>query len=421
MTAEPIDFTERVARAARERARQQAKHGQAAWLDECATSASGQPFANLANSLIALRKDEVIADCFAFDEMLQNTILVAPLQGQTDLQEVRPVTDVDVGILQEYLQEAGLARLGKDTAHQAVDIRAHECAFHPVREYLEGLEWDGSPRLNSWLPSYLGTVASAYTSEIGRMFLVSMVARIMEPGCQSDYMLVLEGPQGRGKSTACRILGGEWFSDGLPDITSGKDVSQHLPGKWLIEIAELSALSKAEASALKAFLTRTTERYRPSYGRREVIQPRQCVFIGTTNQHAYLRDETGGRRFWPVKVGDIDTDALAVDRDQLFAEAVRIYRGGIQWWPDRDFEREHIVPQQASRFDADVWAETIRPYLDDRSSVLIGEIARQPLGITTNRIGRADQNRIAQILESFGWHRLSKDRHGNVPWGPAEQ
>jgi predicted P-loop ATPase len=122
-------------------------------------------------------------------------------------------------------------------------------------------------------------------------------------------------------------------------------VSQHLQGKWLIEVGELSALNRAETTTLKAFITWQTERYRPSYGRKEVHQPCQSVFVGSTNDQSYLRDPTGGRRFWPVKVGTIDLEALAPDRDQLFAEAVQLYKSGVRWWPDKDFELEHIKPE----------------------------------------------------------------------------
>lgn len=389
------------------------------WHSLCILDPKGEPLPVLANANIALRNDPALADCFAFDEMLKAPLLVRPLPGGDNDHTVRPVSDNDVGIVQDHLQRAGLHRLPKDTTHQAVDLRAQECAFHPVRDYLSGLEWDGRLRLETWLSEYFGTENTLYVAEIGRMFFVAMVARIFASGCKADYMLVLEGAQGTRKSTACGILGGDWFSDALPDVTQGKDVSQHLRGKWLIEVSEMHAMNRAETTHLKAFITRDTERYRPSYGRREVIEPRQCVFIGTTNRSAYLRDETGGRRFWPVKTGNIDTEALARDRDQLFAEAVELYRRNVHWWPGASFEREHIAPEQDARFEDDVWEEAISEFLRGKSSVLVGKIARDALHIETPRIGRAEQNRITAILERRGWHRQRKDWRGNIPWAPT--
>jgi predicted P-loop ATPase len=254
------------------------------------------------------------------------------------------------------------------------------------------------------------------------MFLIMMVARIFKPGCQANYMMVLEGQQGTLKSSACRILGDKWFSDSLPDVKQfDKDVSQHLNGKWLIEVGEMSALDKAEAAALKAFITRDVERYRPSYGRKEVIEPRQCVFVGTTNKSMYLRDETGGRRFWPVMVGTIDLESLAADRNQLLAEAVHYFQLGEQWWPDGEFEREIIRPEQDARYEADAWEERIAAYLTPGAvggatvyRVTISDVARN-LDIEVRNLGVADQRRIRAALSRLGWERRKdgkKDAHG---------
>jgi predicted P-loop ATPase len=396
---------------------------QGSWLSKAQRDRQNEPRPNLFNAMLALREDARIAGLFAYDEMLRAPIVLRPFpEGKSHQDgepfEPRPVRDADVAALQELLQASGLEKLGKHTVHQAVDLRADERRFHPVRDFLNTLQWDGTLRLVRWLVTYFGAEDTEYHRRIGCMFLVAMVTRIFEPGCKSDYMPILEGPQGSLKSTACRVLGGTWFSDNLPDIrTAGKDVAQHLNGKWLIEVAEMSALDKAEASALKAFVTRTVERYRPSYGRKEVIEPRQCVFVGTTNKAAYLRDETGGRRFWPVRVGVIDIEGLTRDRDQLFAEAVHLYRQGCHWWPDADFEREFMAPEQEARYEADVWEEAIRGFLADKQRVTVLEVARDGLHIDLPRIGTADQRRITAALERLGWGR-GKRAGSARPWVP---
>jgi len=378
------------------------------WTQYLQRDDKGEALNNLANAMRAMRSANELQDCFSFDEMLRAAVLTRPVPRGRDDGLPRPVADTDASLAQEWLQRNGLRRLGKDTTHQAVDLRAQERRFHPVRDYLNALRWDGKPRLGRWLTYYLGAEEQSgeYLARIGTLFFVAMVARVMKPGTKCDYMLVLEGEQGARKSTACKILGGDWFSDNLPDIrSSGKDVSQHLNGKWLIEVAEMSSLDKADANALKSFITRTEERYRPSYGRKEVIEPRQCVFIGTTNKSAYLRDETGARRFWPVKCGTtIDIEALIRDRDQLFAEAVYLFRSGADWWPDIEFEREHVKPEQEARYEGDAWEQAISDWLNTKPKVVtILAVAREALSIEKGKLGTADQRRISAALERLGW------------------
>jgi predicted P-loop ATPase len=396
------------------------------WASRCIFDDYGRIIPNLANVLIALRALPEVKDAFAYDEMscsarIRAALPVAPDGESASFAKIpRAVRDEDVSQLQEWLQHQGMPKIGKDQVHQAVDQRAMERAFHPVRDYLDGLKWDKTPRLDDWLSTYLGSAKDAYTAKIGRMFLIGMVARISEPGCKMDYMLVLEGEQGARKSSALRILAGdEWFSDSLPDLHHSDPVrlSMHLRGKWLVEIGELSAFGKADTEALKAFITRQEEKFTPKFARKEVVEPRQCAFAGSTNKDTYLKDETGARRFWPTALGRINLDALARDRDQLFAEAVVAYRMGDHWWPDGAFEREHIKPQQAARHEADAWEGPIRRFVKGLERATIAEVANGALDIATGKISMADQKRIAGVLTGIGWAptRTMSERF----WTPA--
>jgi hypothetical protein len=386
-----------------------------AWHHDCLTDGNGKIMPVVANAIVAIQNEPRIANSIAFDEMMWVPMLVGSIDDGSVFP--RPLKETDVIKVQRWMQIAGIKRIGKETVRDAVDICAEERSFHPVRNYLKALQWDGLPRLDTWLAMHLGAEATPYTRVVGRMFLVSMVARIFRPGCKADHMLILEGSQGLLKSSACNVLAGTWFSDDMPDITM-KDAKQHLRGKWLIEVAEMHAMSRADTTLLKSFITRTEERYRPSFGRLEVSEPRQCVFIGTTNQDVYLRDETGGRRFWPVKCGHIDIAKLTADRDQLFAEAVHLYQAGEPWWPTKDVEREHIQPQQASRYEPDAWEENISKYLAGKTDVTIGEVANRALQLTTDRIGTADSRRIAAALDHLNWKR-GKVTGQRRPWHPA--
>lgn len=366
-----------------------------------------RPFcANVGNAITLLETEPALQSMLAYDEMsgLQIVLHAAPKPGEERPPAApftpRPLLDEDVVAVQHWLQWKALRGLGRVAAYDAILKRARDCSFHPVRDYLDALQWDGKERLPFWLSDYLDAPDDAYARAIGPMFLIAMAARILRPGCKADYMLVLEGPQGLLKSQACAVLGGPWFSSSLPDITNVKDAMQHLRGKWLIEIAELHAIGRAETTLLKSFISREV-------GRSEVVQPRQCLFIGSTNEQGYLRDQTGNRRFWPVKCSAPDVDALSRDRDQLFAEAVVRFRRGEHWWPDPAFEKATIAPEQELRRDTDAWEPKIADWLEATTDqkVLIWEVAAKALSIEVARLGRADQNRIVAALIRAGWER----------------
>jgi predicted P-loop ATPase len=289
---------------------------------------------------------------------------------------------------------------------EEIALRAKHNTFHPVQERLNGLNWDGKPRVKNWLPIYLGVEITddkrEYIYAVGEMFLLQMVARIYQPGCKADYVLILEGPQGRKKSTALEVLAGEdWFSDDLPPLTE-KDAKLHLRGKWLVELGEIKRTLRVDPETFKAFQTRKVDRYRPPYGRTDIDQPRQCVFAGTVNSDEYFTDETGNRRGWPVMCGIIDIEKLVADRDQLFAEAVVLYRQGRHWWPDTDFEEKHFMPQQEARqietaFDQEV--QRILRRCDDKRRVTLNFVS----GLVKDKYRNIKDYLLWRAMKLAGW------------------
>lgn len=370
---------------------------------------TGAIIPNLWNALLALRNDPLWAGAFRYDEM-----------GQTQIGRRGPVEDAHLIPIHEWLQENGLTRIGLDTVREAVEGVCREQPFHPLRDELRQCRaaWDGVNRLSSWTQTYLGAEEGEPNNTIGVMFLVGMIARIFEPGCKNDYMLVLEGPQGAKKSQACEILAQTYFSDELPDL--GGDpirVSMHLRGKWLIEVAELSSFSRPDAAKLKSFLSARIEQYTPKFGRYEVRQPRTCCFVGTTNDKNYLRDPSGGRRFWPLVCGEIDLTRLKKMRDHLIGEAVEAYTSGTQWWPDQIFEDTWLKPLQETRYEADSWEEIIEAKIIGRTRLSTVEIAHDFLGIPDERIGTIQARRIAAIMRRLNWEAYSDGK--NRFWRPA--
>lgn len=378
----------------------------AQWMRNCHRTEAGQLIANVHNAILASRS--IFYKQFALDQMSMKIIKAG--NGEQ-------MTDVDVTLMQSTLQDNGFRRISLEIMWQTVGVLAQEWGYHPVKQYLEGLKWDGVSRIDNWTETYLGSPAETkeYSAAVGKMFLISMIARIYKPGCKVDHVPVLEGKQGLMKSSACKVLAGEWFSDSLPEISQGKECSQHLRGKWLIEIAEMHVMKKADANHLKSFVTRTEEKYRPPYGRSEVEEPRQCVFIGTTNQSTYLKDESGNRRFWPIVCTRINIHHLIKDRDQLIAEAIVMFKAGVKWWPDKDFEATYIKPQQDARYEPDVWEEAIATFLQTRVTTSISEIGSDCLHIEIGRRDKLIMSRIVAVLENLGWVRGERTKTG-VPW-----
>lgn len=279
----------------------------------------------------------------------------------------RRVNDDVLRLIRWYLIELSNVSWGKDDVLEGVLTVVRENHFHPVREYLGGLRWDGVSRLDGLFTRYAGAKDTPYVRAIGAKALIAAVRRVRHPGCKFDNVVVLESAeQGRGKSTFIKLLAPneDWFAEPatLSNVES-KDAPLALEGKWIIEMGEMSALSKSGVESMKAFVSCAVDRIRRPYGRLVEDLPRQCIFMGTTNRDDYLKDPTGNRRFWPVSVGLLDLDALATDRDQLWAEAAQREAEGESLFLPQELWAE-AAAEQSDRVTEDPWADVLREFLD---------------------------------------------------------
>lgn len=324
-------------------------------------------------------------------------------------------TDMDDQRCALWLSQRYGLSVRTDIVMNAVLLVADATHFHEVREYLEGLKWDGVPRVRKMPSTYLRVADSEYVQLAFMKWMIAAVARVMEPGCKVDNVLILEGKQGHRKSTALKVLAGApWFTD-TPIQIGNKDTYAVLAGKWVIELAELDSLNKADSSAVKSFFATAVDRFRNFYGKRATDVPRQCVFAGSVNFDTYLKDESGNRRYWPLRVGGmVDIDGIVAVRDQLWAEAVHLYRSGVVWHVTED-ERPLFEIEQAERYEGDVYEDKIAKALEYVARTTMEEILADVLKLDTSKWTLPEQRRIGKALKSLGWVR-KRESTGSRGW-----
>jgi putative DNA primase/helicase len=370
------------------------------WARGLILTEEGTPKRNLANTMHVLGQHPEWSGVLAYDLFAESIVKLRPpptrKQDEPEAKSAGPWTEADSVRAATWIAST----VGFDAAVQWVDAAVATVAernlIHPVRDWLRELEWDHVERLDRMLVTYFGADDSNYTRAVGAKWMISAVARVEQPGCKADHMLVLESKaQGIGKSTALRILASDpWFSDtGI--IIGDKDSFQAMRRVWIYELAELSSIRGRDVERVKTFLSSPSDRYRPSYGRVTREFPRQTVFAGSTNEEHYLTDPTGARRFWPVKCRSIDLEGLRRDRDQLWAEAKHRFTKGEKWHLEQGDIAGDAAKEQADRAERDDWIDVVADWLTCPTVPDAQSAGREA---TRHRVSLADGVTTAQVL-----------------------
>lgn len=378
------------------------------WFWSLLKTQKGEIAAVVANVYDVLVHDDAWSGIIAFDEHSQRVVKLRPppyINGKEGEWESSDDTQTGIWITRRYRFAPA-----SSTVAEAVETLAKANSFHPVRDWLRALApWDGTPRLEHWLQDYMGVPGSDYIRRVGVWFVMGMIARVMKPGCKFDYCLVLEGPQGKGKSTALNVLAGDaWFGDTDLDLHN-KDAMIALQGKWLYEISEMGAIARSEEKRQKSFLSRRVDEFRPPYGRRDVKMPRQLVFAGTTNEWEWNKDPTGGRRFWPVSCGDLNLDGLRQAREQMFAEALAYYDAGTRYWPTQEEQANLFDPEQLKREQQESLVDALHDWVYSQyADFSIATAAMDGLKLDASKLTRDLQTRIGTALRKLGCTKVEK-------------
>lgn len=375
-----------------------------AWKGKLQQSKQG-PRKNMTNLMLYLRNVRELGNTIKWNELAQRTEWNGLPLGDSDLVDIRL-------ILEANQFEPTIADI-----LPAVMRHAKENAFHPVRDYLRSLKWDGTARLDHWLHACLGAPDTLFVRAAGRKTLIAAVARAFRPGCKVDTVLVLEGPQGIRKSTAIATLFGEdHTAESVNLFDQHNKMVMAMMGAWCVELAEFIAITKRDENQVKGMLSMRSDRVVLPYAKMASDHPRQCIFFGTINpgESGYLTDSTGNRRYWPVPVTKADIELLSDRRDQLWAEAYRAFLADEPWWLSEAEERL-AAAQVAEREEDDVWDELLDAKVlkeSVRQITIVG--ALQLIGVPNERMDKKARDRIAGALRRIGFaSKIGKERDEN--------